>query len=151
MILKLFRVGWFFSLLALLGVFMYVYAALPDPVIVYDDADQMTLRKEAVFYIFLILIAIFNMFVYVFRRMFNREEEEGFVSWFHGLIICLNLFFVVTLSFLSLYNSNERFDYARIGPIIYGSLILVMAWSVAWPVWLVVRRFVKGGSSVEGS
>jgi hypothetical protein len=142
MVLKIFRVGWFFSLLSLLGIFMYVYAALPDPVIVFDDGGEMTLRKEAVFYIFLFLMAIFNMLVYVFRRMFPTDEEQPFVSWFVGLVICLNIFFVVSLAFLSLYNSNEKFDYPRIGPIIYGSIGLLIVWTLSWPLWTIVRRFV---------
>lgn len=150
MVLKLFRVGWFFSLLAVLGVFMYVYAALPDPVIVYDDGHETTLRREAVFYIFLFLLAIFNMLVYVFRRVFARESDEPFVSWYHGLAICLNLFFIVSLAFLSLYNSNEKFDYPRIGPIIYGSIALVVVWTIGWPVWLVIRKLVGTRSAPAG-
>lgn len=141
MVLKVFRAGWFFSLLALLGVFMYVYASLPDPVVVYDDSDEVTLRREAVFYIFLILMAIFNMLVYVFRRVFSRETDEPFVSWYYGLVICINLFFIVSLAYLSLYNSGEKFDYERIGPIVYGSMILVALWVVGWPVYWVIRKF----------
>lgn len=74
MILKIFRVVWFFSILAFLGFFMYVYASLPEPVVVMEDPEQITLGKEIVFYSILITMAVFNTFVYVFRSL-NKTEE----------------------------------------------------------------------------
>jgi len=141
MILKIFRVVWFFSLVAFLGFFMYVYASLPDPVTVMDNPEQITLGKETVFYAILITIAVFNMFVYVFRSLNKTEEGEGFVSWFYGLVICLNLFFIVAVSYISLFNSGERFEYERIGPIIYGSVALMVLWAFSWPIYLAGRKF----------
>lgn len=141
MILKIFRVVWFFSIVAFLGFFMYVYASLPDPVVVMDEPERVVLGKETVFYSILITIAVFNMFVYVFRSLNKTEEGEGFVSWFYGLVICLNLFFIVAVSYLSLFNSGERFEYDRIGPIIYGSVSLMVLWAFSWPVYLAGRKY----------
>jgi hypothetical protein len=140
MILKLFRVVWFFSILAVLGFFMYVYASLPDPVVVMEDPQRFTLSKELLFYIILATLAIFNMFVYVFRSLNKTPEGEGFVSWFYGLVICLNLFFIVAVSYLSLFNSGERFRYEEIGVIIYGSVVLMILWAFSWPVYLAGRK-----------
>ncbi|HZY80137.1 MAG TPA: hypothetical protein VFE50_11485 [Cyclobacteriaceae bacterium] len=141
MILKIFRVVWFFSVAAFLGFFMYVYASLPEPVVVMETPEQITLGKETVFYAILITMAVFNMFVYVFRSLNKTEEGEGFVAWFYGLVICLNLFFIVAVSYLSLFNSGERFEYGRIGPIIYGSVGLMVLWAFSWPVYLAGRKF----------
>lgn len=140
MILKIFRVVWFFSILAVLGFFMYVYASLPDPVVVMEDPDRFTLGKEFLFYVILITLAVFNMFVYVFRALNKTPEGEGFVSWFYGLVICLNLFFIVAVSYISLFNSGERFRYEEIGVIIYGSVALMTAWAFSWPVYLAGRK-----------
>jgi hypothetical protein len=146
MILKIFRVVWFFSILGVLGFFMYTYAALPDPLVVLDGDEQIRIGKEAWFYSILFLVAIFNMFVYVFRALNRsrpaelREEGEAFVSWFYGLVICLNLFVIVAVSFVSLFNGGERFDYARIGIIIYGSIGLMVAWALSWPVYLIFPK-----------
>ena len=142
MILKVFRVVWFFSILSVLGIVMYVYASLPDPVVVMEDPERLTLGKEVVFYIILGLVAVFNMFVYVFRSLNKTEEGEGFVSWFYGLVICLNIFFIVAAAYLSLFNSGERFEYERIGIIIYGSIGLLVAWAFSWPIYLAGRRIV---------
>jgi hypothetical protein len=140
MILKIFRVMWFFSILAVLGSFMYVYASLPDPVLVMEDPERFTISKEVLFYIILATLAIFNMFVYVFRSLNKTEEGEGFVSWYCGLVICLNLFFIVACSYISLFNSGERFDYTQIGFIIYGSVGLMILWAFSWPVYLAGRK-----------
>jgi hypothetical protein len=150
MILKIFRVVWFFSVLAVLGFFMYTYASLPDPLVVMDDQEQVIISKEVWFYAILFIVAIFNMFVYVFRSLnksrqaslrqsaTQRQEGEAFVSWFYGLVICLNFFVIVAVSYVSLFNGGERFEYERIGFIIYGSIILMIAWAFAWPVYRLI-------------
>ncbi|HMJ69057.1 MAG TPA: hypothetical protein VK508_09180 [Cyclobacteriaceae bacterium] len=140
MILKIFRVLWFFSILAVLGFFMYVYASLPDPVVVMEEPEQFVVSKETLFYIILATLAVFNMFVYVFRSLNKTEEGEGFVSWYYGLVICLNAFFIVAVSYISLFNSGERFAYERIGIIIYGSVALMILWAFSWPVYLAGRK-----------
>jgi hypothetical protein len=141
MILKIFRVVWFFSVLGLLLFFMYTYAALPDPIVVMDDEEQISIGKETWFYVILFLVAIFNMFVYVIRSLNrSRQEGEAFVTWFYGLVICLNLFFIVAVSYISLFNGGERFEYQRIGVIIYGSIALMIAWALAWPAYLIFAK-----------
>ncbi len=141
MILKIFRVVWFFSILGVLGFFLYTYAALPDPIVVLDDTEQVSIGKELWFYIVLILVAVFNMFVYVFRSLHrNRREEEPFVTWFYGLVICFNLFVIVAVSYISLFNGGERFEYHRIGFIIYTSIGLLIAWAFSWPVYSIFAK-----------
>lgn len=134
--LKIFKVIWFFSLFTLLGVFMYVYASLPDPV----AFGSYIISKESLFYMLLALFALTNASVFAVSRLFP-EKDYDFKAWFYGLVVCANLFFVVGLSFISLYNSTEKFDYARIGFIIYGSIILLIGWSISWPIFRLAQRF----------
>lgn len=145
MILKIFRVVWFFSIVGVLGFLMYTYASVPDPVVIMDNNDEkLTLAKDTWFYINLAVLAVFNMFVYVFRSLNRSEEGESFVSWYYGLVICLNLFMVVAVSYVSLFNSGERFQYERIGVVIYGSIVLMLLWAVSWPIYLAGRKiFLK--------
>jgi hypothetical protein len=141
MILKIFRVVWFFSILGVLVFFLYTYAALPDPLVILDGEEQLIIAKQTWFYAILALVAIFNMFVFVLRSLHRgRPEGEGFVSWFYGLVICLNLFIIVAVSYISLFNGGERFEYQRIGIIIYGSIGLMIAWAIAWPVYLIFAK-----------
>jgi len=138
MALKIFKVIWFFSLIAVLGVFMYVYASLPDPVAVGDGSK--ILSKESLFYILLAVLSLTNASVFAITRLFS-EKDHDFKAWFYGLVVCANLFFVVGLAFVSLYNSTEKFDYARIGFIIYGTIALLIGWSISWPIFRIAQRF----------
>lgn len=140
MILKMFKVIWFFSMVAVSGVLFYVYASLPEVISWGEGEGAVTLPRESFFYIMLSLMGVFNLLVFVLRKLFAVEDPWNIVTWFYGLAILFNLFFVVTLSFTSLINSGERFDFSRIGAIIYGSLLLLTAWTLAWPIYLGVRR-----------
>ncbi len=119
---------------------MYVYAGLPEQVSVAEEggATAYVMNKEALFYAALAFIAILNLLVYLFSK--SLTPDEGFRAWLHGLVITLNIFFVVAFSFIGLYNSAEVFDFSRIGAIIYGSVVLVIVWSVAWPVYALGKR-----------
>lgn len=140
MILKVFRAVWFLSLIAVLGNLMYVYAGLPEQVSVAEQggATSYVMGKEALFYSALAFVAVLNLLVYLFSKSITPGED--FRTWIHGLVITLNFFFIVGFSFISLYNSSERFDFTRIGPIIYGSVILVVLWALAWPVYAISKR-----------
>lgn len=131
---------WFLSLLGVLANLMYVYAGLPEEVNIAEEGGATTyvLSKETLFYCAIAFVAILNLLVYLFSK--SITPSEGFRTWLHGLVITLNIFFVVGFSFIGLYNSSENFDYPRIGPIIYGSIILVVLWSLAWPVYFLGRR-----------
>jgi len=142
MALKILKVIWVFSLLTVLAVFMYVYASLPEQVVVNENPQTMALSKETVFYIALAVIAIANALVFSVSRIFS-EKESDFKAWFYGLMACANLFFVIGLSFISLYNSNEKYDFARLGVIIYGSVGLLLVWATSWPVYRMVKSFLK--------
>jgi hypothetical protein len=135
--LKIFKVIWFFSLLAMVGVFMYVYASLPDPVTVGEGSKVIS--KEGLFYMMLAILSLTNASVFAITRLFP-EKDHDFKAWFYGLVVCTNLFFVVGLAFVSLYNSTEKFDYPRIGFIIYGSLSLLIGWSISWPIFRFAQR-----------
>jgi hypothetical protein len=140
MVTKIFKVIWFFSLLATSGVLLYVYASLPEVVSLVDGVNPASIQREYFFYGVLILLAVFNLFVFILRKLYPIADEWNVVAWFYGLAVFLNLFLLVSLSFTSLINSGEKFDYPRIGVIIYGSVFLLAAWSISWPISLVFRR-----------
>ena len=140
MALKILKVIWVFSLLAVLGVFMYVYASLPETVVVNENPQNVTLSKETFFYIALTVIAMANALVFVVSSIYP-ENEIDFKAWFYGMISCANLFFVIGLSFISLYNSGEKYDFGRLGVVIYGSVGLLLVWATSWPVYRALQRF----------
>lgn len=139
MAFKIFKVIWFFSLLGLVADFMYIYASWPETVIIFDKGQPVELLRETLFYLVLAVIAIVNTLVFVVTRIFP-DSQSDFKSWFYGLIVCLNLFFVVAISFIGVYNSGEKFRYEEIGGAVYGSVILLLLWAIAWPVYTIYKR-----------
>lgn len=140
MILKVFRGVWFLSLLAAMANLMYVYAGLPEQVVVQEEGISITaISKETAFYVWLAVLGFVNVLVYVFNK--NLVPSEEFRTWFTGLIICLNLFFIIAFSFIGLYNSSEGFDFSRAGIVLYISLGLVGAWIVGGAIYGLFKRF----------
>lgn len=142
MAVKILKVIWVFSLLTSMAIFMYVYASLPEKVVVSESGDTVSMGKEALFYTVLGIIGLANALVFAVSRIFPQRDEH-FKAWFYGLVSCVNLFFLVALSFVSLYNSGEKYDFGRLGVIIYGSVALVVAWALAWPVYRFSQRLAN--------
>ncbi|HYI78229.1 MAG TPA: hypothetical protein VEW65_11475 [Chryseolinea sp.] len=139
MVLKLLKAMWFLSMLATLGALLYVYASLPQEVLVQDDTDaRVAISNEVFFYLAMVFIALSNAMVYVMAKVFKTNEDLR--SWFYGLVVALNIFFIIGMNVISLYNSEEKFDYDRIALIIYGSLGLIVLWAAAWPVYAIFER-----------
>jgi len=140
MILKIFKGVWFVSVIGLLTTMMLVYASLGETVVIQEDGlDRVTLPRESFFYTVLILSAVVNVTVYLIKRFYLKNED--FRAWYHGLVITINLFLVVSLFLINAFNSGERFDFAGIAFVVYGSVGLIVAWALAWPVIKVFKRF----------
>lgn len=137
MTLKLFRAVWFLSALLVLVNLLYVYASLPETVIV-QEADRVTVGREWFFYILLLSIVGVNLLVYLLKMVYAGEALR---SWFHGIIITINIFIIVALHALNVYNSSEIFDHSRVIYIVIGSLGLILLWAIAWPLYLLFQKF----------
>lgn len=139
MILKLFRAMWFLSALVVLANLLYVYASLPE-VVVIQSGDVVSLSREWLFYIALLIIVGVNLLVYLFKLMF--ADGENVRTWFHGQVITFNIFFIIALQALNVFNSNENFDHSLVSIYLTGSLTLILLWAAGWPVYLLIQRFV---------
>ncbi len=142
MIVKIVKGVWFLSLLATLAVFLYVYASLPDNIIVSEGEAARSISRNGLFYSTLALLAVVNVLVIIISRLYSGSQEY-FRAWFCGLVIFLNLFMIIALQYLNLYNSSEKFNYESIGSIIYGSIALVVVWFSLWPIFSLRQRFLS--------
>jgi hypothetical protein len=138
MTLKLFRALWFLSVLFVLANLLYVYASLPEMVIV-QEAERVSINKEWLFYMLMVAIVLINALVYLFKMMF--QEVENLRSWFHGLVITINIFLIISMQALNVYNSSEVFDHNRVSLLLTGSLGLILLWAALWPVYLFFQKF----------
>lgn len=142
MAVKIFKFVWFFSLLATVAIFFYVYASLPQDVRVEDADKPFTISRELLFYIVLGIIGLINVLVFVVAKLFTVEQTD-FKSWFYGFVAALNLFFVTVINFVGVFNSGDRYDYSNVGILIYGSIGLIVLWSVSWPIYAISRKFMS--------
>ena len=140
MTLKLFRAVWFLSVLVVLANLLYVYASLPELVVV-QETDPVSVTREWLFYIVMIGIVIINLLVYLLKMIY-RDEGENVRSWFHGLIITINIFIIISMQALNVYNSSEMFDHSRVSLFLGGSLTLILLWAALWPLYLLVQKFL---------
>ena len=138
MVLKLFKGVWFISLCAVVVNLMYIYASLPEVVQFEQTNDGVEVSRSGLFYGVLVAIAMVNMLSFVVKKVYS--DKEDFNTWLFGLIILLNAFFIVSVSYIGLYNSGERFEYDRLGPMIFGSLILTILWIAAWPSYVLWKK-----------
>lgn len=139
MVLKIFKGVWFFSLLALFGLFFYIYAALPQEVALSESEGSISISRNSFFYSAITLFALINVLVFVVTKLLSNGDQ-GFSSWFYGLVITINLFFLASLGFLHVFNGGDRYDYSRMGPIMYGSLILICVWMISWPGYRMIKK-----------
>jgi hypothetical protein len=139
MTLKLFRAVWFLSVLVVLVNLLYVYASLPEVVTVQEN-EAVSVSRELLFYILMVAIVMINVLVYFFKMMY--QDSENLRSWFHGLIITINIFLIISMQALNVYNSREMFNHSLVGFYITGSLGLIVLWAVFWPLYLLFQKFV---------
>jgi hypothetical protein len=133
MVVKIVKAVWFISLLVAAAYLLYVYAGLPEGV---DLGNQLQLDRSIFFYAALITVAALNALGFVIRKLF--QTAPAVQTWYFGLLIFFHLFLIVALTFVSLTNSLERFDYTRMGVLINGSVALLIVWAVGYPLaqWL---------------
>jgi hypothetical protein len=140
MVLKIFRAVWFLSVIAVLAWLLFGYAGWQDELVIQETAgEQLLIGKEALFYAVVAIIVVVNVVVYIFGKLYQRQEALR--TWIHGLITTINIFFIVGISLIGLYNSYEKFDYSRIDFIIYGSVGLILVVALVWPVYALYQKF----------
>ncbi len=140
MVLKIFKGVWFFSLVGLIITFFYVYAGLPETVTLWEDGP-VSISRNGLFYLSIVVIALVNVMVFIARNLIGKQNE-GFTSWFYGLIISINFFFIASLGLINVFNAGDRYDYSRMAPAIYGSLLLICIWIISWPVYMLSQKIL---------
>ena len=139
MVLKLFKAVWFLSVLATLVILIFNYAGLPETVVVQEEGPSaFRISRDAYFYSMTGFIALVNMMVFPIGQVYSLQP--AFRSWFYGLVIALNFFFIVSMNFVGVFNSGEKFDYNQIRYIVYFSVGLFLVWTMSWPIYLLYRR-----------
>jgi uncharacterized membrane protein YkvI len=140
MFLKLSKALWAVSVLCVFANLLYVYASLPPEQVLVQETPQgnVYLSREVIFYISLLFILTVNVLVFIISAI--QKQDESFRGWFYGLVLTLNIFTILALSALSVINSNEKYDFSRLTSFLYGSLGLILLWSLTWPLWALFQK-----------
>jgi hypothetical protein len=135
----MFKAIWFLSVLVVLANLLFVYASLPEQIVVMDGPGNQSLSKEWLFYSVMIAILLINVMVYLFKRIF--PETEDLRAWFHGLVVTINIFMIISLQAINVFNGFEKYDHSRMEFFVSGSLGLIILWAVIWPLYLLYQKF----------
>ena len=141
MIARIFKLIWIISLISVSLVFFYTYAAIQSDVNL--GVNLQSFDKETFFYLTVALIGLFNMLVFPVQRILKSDFN---ISWFYGLLACLHFFLISILIVLTVINSNEKYDYTNLGPLLILSFALFSGWILALPArMLYIQFFSKQG------
>ncbi|MGL1885219.1 MAG: hypothetical protein OCD76_01795 [Reichenbachiella sp.] len=137
-----------------LVVLLYYYALLPESVGVHYSQTGLVLRsisKADFFYSALGVFVITNLLIYVYRYLkkgvaveehidFSQmNRAESIYHWFNGLSLMFNIFYILSVVFIGLYNSREHFDVSNYALLVYIGPFLI----VSWFFWFLFLRFSK--------
>ncbi|GAB1446846.1 MAG: hypothetical protein KF860_03435 [Cyclobacteriaceae bacterium] len=139
MVLKIFKAVWFLSLMGFMVIFMYIYASLPEKVVIQEGLEAVSVSRNMLFYLTLGIVTIINVLVFMISKLYGTRNEP-FSIWFYGQIIVLNFFLITVLGYFNVLNSGERFEYERLGIVIYGSIVLIVIWAIGWPVYSLTHK-----------
>lgn len=135
MVSKVFKVIWIITLLMVCGVFFYAYSAIQEQVSLGTGAPVIS--KTLFFYLSVTLIAVFNGLAFTVVRFLKSDWQR---SWFYGVLSCLHTFLSSTFIFVAIINSNERFNYLSLGPVLIGAFVLLVGWLLSFPLWSYFKR-----------
>jgi len=138
---KILKLLWLVSFLIVNFTLFYVYAGLPE-MVAYTGDETGSLEyigKELFFYFFLIVIGVINIVLYILikRGLANKQvstrKAEKIAGWKYGLALVINIFLSISMVFINIFNSGEKFDYSNFGYLVYFSLGLVILWIISFP------------------
>lgn len=129
-----------FSLLAFLVVLLYVYAVLPNEILIlWANGMAHRLAKTNFFYLSIIVFFGTNVLIYgaVFLLKNNYSERMiGITAWLNGFSAVLNVFF--SCAVLAIWAINENFTGFVIKSLFFSGIFLVTAWF--FPLLYFIRK-----------
>ena len=148
---------WIFSIVAFLGVLLYVYVSLPQIVSINTNVSAINnfiLDKGNVFYLSLSIFIISNLSWYLLSNVllglgkrknisekvyFNASRSLSFANWLNGFSFLINIFLILSLVFLSVSFSEHTYGLNGLAFVIYGFIGLITLW-ILLLAYLAIRK-----------
>ena len=140
---RLVKFGWFISIFVFFLALLYVYAYLPSSVSIYADARGMAdmhIDREYFFYLLLGFFGLANIAFYSLSKLIHlqylpnvnlndqlrkRTLKEDLADWLLGLAAALNIFLVLGMIFLGVFNNSEGITFSHYGLVVYAGPVLI--------------------------
>ena len=126
-------------------IFLFDYANYPEQVLLTMDSNGdplLYLSKNSTFYSFLGIMAIVNISLILLSQLVgrNRNLTKIYRPWIWSLAVLINVFFIISITFISILNSRENFNYSNFGYLIYVSLLLLFLWAIGLVIRLITVK-----------
>lgn len=134
---KILKFIWFVSLFAGLAALLWAYASVP---LIVKFSDTSTIGKEPFFYLALFFLVFSNFTLYYLGKNKFIGSYDYLLIWKYSFGLLINGFFIVSVMFITIYNSTEPFNYNNFGYLIIVFLGLMVGWLLILPFLLIFRR-----------
>jgi|GEM_PF-2701079 len=120
------------SIFVLAAVLLFAYANLPDQVLVLMSETGEPLQyipKNLFFYAMLSASAVINIaLIYLARLVKSSQHFKSMKGWIWILVMMVNMFLMISITFISILNGEENFDYSNFGYLVYVGLGFLVLW-----------------------
>ena len=138
------------SSLAFLGVLLYVYAYLPDPVKLPVDLGgirELLVNKGNLFYIMVGIFAIVSTTSFFVVRLINTlpgseiSFKKNLTNWSLSFLVVINIFLILSLVIIGIINNTERAGIGHYATLAYVGPVLLVIWLFLL-IFVVAKRLV---------
>ena len=144
---KFIKLFWLLSMIGFLALLLWVYANMPPQIdisMVNSAFSEITISKNAFFYSMIAIVVSTNGSILMLSKVLqlltarHLKENDGFypqeghnnrlINWLGSFSIILNLFCIIGVLFVGLYNTIEKEAGHPYIYIVYTSLFLMLVW-----------------------
>lgn len=141
---RLVKFFWYISIIVFLITLLFVYAYLPGRVGVHADPAGIPdyyIDKATFFYTSIALFLLANIPLFILRRLLQKHWAESHVAtqksvgrlslqkdlsnWLLSLATALNIFFIIGVVYLGIFNNAEGLDMWKFAPVVYAGPLLI--------------------------
>lgn len=138
---------WLITFFLTAVVFIYAYANLDNQVSYYQNPytlAKLYISRESFFFIGLATIAVTNLALYAFSKLIRSssvspEYFKALGTWFISMAGISNVFLLISLVFILLFNRLDQFDPRIMGFFLYLIGFIAFGWLIRL-IFLLMKR-----------
>ena len=130
---------------------LYVYAFLPDNVLIISAFGNLDISNDAFFYwsngMFVLLIGLSMLFTNMISGIqpnelsfFNADLKKVVVTWSSALRLVLSIFFTLSITFIGMSQNDEHFEITNFAFLVYIGPILFFIWILSLFFLLIKKK-----------